>query len=90
MIERQLARVGVPGCIGLLYCVGWQWGTCPKSTREKIVSKNVVLTLRMDIVADLNIRISHLTFRLSGVMDDLNIHSLSDYISRISYRDFRL
>ena len=56
-IEKQLSRVGFPGCIGCVDCAGWKWGNCPKGLQGIMVGKEGVTTLRMEVISDLNLRI---------------------------------
>ena len=88
MIERQFARGGLPGCIGCVDCAGWQWGNCLKGLQGKMIGKEEFPTLRIEVVADLNLLIWYLAFGLPGVMNDLNILSVSDYFGRILSGDF--
>ena len=53
-----------------------------------MIGKEGVPTLRMEVVADPNLRIWHLAFGLPGVMNDLNILSVSDHFGRILSGDF--
>ena len=53
-----------------------------------MVRKEEVPTLRMEVISDLNLRIWHLVFGLRGVVNNLNILSVSDHFGRIWSGDF--
>lgn len=88
-IERQFAEVtnqsnGFPGCMSCLDCASWDWGSCPKAFQGIMKGKDKVPTLRMEVIwQPLDLHIWHLYFGLPGVMNDLNIPSVSSHFADV-------
>ena len=87
-MERRFAAVGFPGCIGVVDCAGWTWDNCPKALQGIMVGKDSVPTIRMEVVADLDLHIWHCFFGLPGILNDLNILNLSPHFADIMTRKF--
>lgn len=53
-----------------------------------MVGREGVPMLRMEVIADLNLRIWHLAFELPDVLKDLNILTVSDHFGKILSSEF--
>ncbi|CDF38988.1 unnamed protein product [Chondrus crispus] len=82
-IASSLEKLGFPGCIGCLDCVGWDWEQCPKAFQGINVGKERKPTLRMEVICDMDLRIWHLCFGFLGSMNDINILSVSPHFANI-------
>ena len=82
-IESQFSSVGFPGCIGVVDCAGWDWANYPKALQGIMVGKESIPTIRMEVIADLDLHIWHLFFGLPGMLNDINILSVSPHFADI-------
>lgn len=82
-IERQVRDVGFPGCMGCLDCAGWEWDQCPKDFQRIMIGNEGVPCLWMKVICGLDLRIWHLYFGSPGVVNDLNILSVSPHFSDV-------
>lgn len=81
--RKDLRKVGCPGFIGCLDCVGWDWDACPKALQGSVIGKDKTPTIRMEVICDMDLRIWHLCFGFPGSMNDLNISSVSPFFAEV-------
>lgn len=82
-IEQQFAEVVFPGCVGCVDCSKWELCACPKAEHGITVGKDQALSLKMELVCDLDIRVWSLFCGLPGMLNDLNVLDLSPFFARV-------
>ncbi|GKA80293.1 antagonist of like heterochromatin protein 1-like protein [Tanacetum coccineum] len=72
--ELHEEKHGLPGMLGSIDCMHWNWKNCPKSLHGKFKrSTNKYPTLMLEAVADQKLWIWHAYFGVPGANNDLNV-----------------
>ena len=82
-IEKKFRMVGFPGCAGAVDCAGRCWKNAPKALQESLCGKGSKPVLRVEVICDLDLWIWSFQFRLPGVLNDLNILSVSEHFAKV-------
>ncbi|GJW59173.1 ALP1-like protein [Tanacetum coccineum] len=72
--ELHEEKHGLPGMLGSIDCMHWDWKNCPKSLHGQFKrSTNKYPTLMLEAVADQKLWIWHAYFGVPGANNDLNV-----------------
>ncbi|GKB37902.1 ALP1-like protein isoform X1 [Tanacetum coccineum] len=72
--ELHEEKHGLPGMLGSIDCMHWDWKNCPKLLRGQFKrSTNKYPTLMLEVVADQKLWIWHAYFGVPGANNDLNV-----------------
>ncbi|GJY64150.1 hypothetical protein Tco_0465610, partial [Tanacetum coccineum] len=72
--ELHEEKHGLPGMLGSIDCMHWDWKNCPKSLHGQFKrSTNKYPTLMLEVVADQKLWIWHAYFGVPGANNDLNV-----------------
>jgi len=63
-IEREIAAVGFPGCMGCLDCAGWEWKNCLKALQGIMKRKDGTPCVKMELTCYLDLWIWSLSINL--------------------------
>ncbi|GJY73074.1 zinc finger, CCHC-type containing protein [Tanacetum coccineum] len=70
--ERE--KIGLPGMLGSIDCMHWDWKNCPKSLHGQFKRRDHKYpTLMLEAVADQRLWIWHAYFGVPGANNDLNV-----------------
>ncbi|XP_057541268.1 uncharacterized protein LOC130818989 [Amaranthus tricolor] len=64
---------GLPGMIGSVDCMHWEWKNCPAAWKGQYHGRAGVTTLILEAVADHDLWIWHAFFGMPGSYNDLNV-----------------
>lgn len=87
-IELQFRKLGFPGCIGAVDCVGWEWKNCPVALQGSLKGKGARPELRAEAICDMDLWIWHWQFGFPGVYNDLQILDNSVHFSNVLSGNF--
>lgn len=82
-IEKKFRIVGFPGCASAVDCAGWYWKNAPKALQGSLRRKDSKPVLRAEVICHLDLRICSLQFSVPGVLNDLNILSVSEHFAKV-------
>ncbi len=77
--EGQAA--GLPGCLGSIDCMHWEWKNCPSSWKGMFQGKGGVPTMILEAIADHSTRFWHFNFGSQGSLNDINVLDRSPLFS---------
>lgn len=87
-LEKLLAvaeQRGMPGMLGSLDCMHWEWKNCPTAWHGQYCGKEKAPTLVLEAVASQDLWIWHAYFGLPGSLNDLSVLARSplflDYLT---------
>jgi hypothetical protein len=81
--EVLFADLGFPGCVGSVDCASWEWDRCPVAWEGQFKGKKKKKCVRMEVICDDYLSISHLNFGSPGARNYLNILNSSDLFNKI-------
>ena len=81
-IEKRFRELGFPGCIGSLDFSSWDWHACPRADQGVMSGREKHPVIRMEVIADLDLRVWHLAFGFLGSFNDINVLQVSPLFLR--------
>jgi hypothetical protein len=88
LLSRRNSSRGLPGCIGSIDCMHWEWGRCPMAEAGMYKGKGPRPSVVLEAVADLDYRIWHASFGMPGSVNDITISERSPLVNALAEGSF--
>jgi hypothetical protein len=87
-LSRRNGLRGLPGCMGSIDCMHWNWTRCPMARKGMYQGKGGKASVVLEAIADMDLRIWHADFGTPGSVNDITITWRSPMVTAFANGSF--